>query len=246
MILKRLGALAPVVILCAEATAQGGATATSAWSGEGAISASLTSGNTETQDAGLSVKLKRKGLRWTHAGETSFDYGRTNGTERKNRVTASGQIDRNFGPRWAGYGRFTYERNAFSGFENRYFLGLGVAWKTIESEATAWTLEAGPGYKIDEIRQTSSTPASREDNVSGRLGSKFKHAFNPSVSLSNDSEFVTNDATTQTSNVLALTAKLTGNLNARVSFDVRHDTSPRPGFEATDTTTKFSLVYKVP
>ena len=30
-----------------------------------------------------------------------------------------------------------------------------------------------------------------------------------------------------------------------VSFDVRHDTDPLPGFEPTDTTTKFSLVYKI-
>ena len=45
---------------------------------------------------------------------------------------------------------------------------------------------------------------------------------------------------------IALDAGLMGNLSARVSFDVRHDTDPLPGFEATDTTTKFSLVYKVP
>jgi putative salt-induced outer membrane protein len=36
-----------------------------------------------------------------------------------------------------------------------------------------------------------------------------------------------------------------GNLSARVSSDVRHDTDPLPDFEATDTATKFWLVYKI-
>ena len=46
-------------------------------------------------------------------------------------------------------------------------------------------------------------------------------------------------------NGVALTAGLMGNLSARISLDVRHDTSPPEGFKATDTSTKFSLVYKV-
>lgn len=234
----------PSFALCGAAIAQDAPK--TAWSGEGALNAGFTTGNTDTRDAGVSLKLKRQGLLWTHSGDIAFDYGETNNVETKNRFASNGQIDRNFGPRWAGYGRATYERNDFSGFENRYFLGFGASWKAIVSESTNWTIEGGPGYKIDEVRATATVPASREDSVSGRLGSKFKHAFNPNVTLSNDSEVVTSDVTTQLQNTVALTAKLMGNLNARVSLDVRHETQPRPGFEPTDTATKFSLVYKVP
>lgn len=56
----------------------------------------------------------------------------------------------------------------------------------------------------------------------------------------------THGTSTQIANIIARTANLWGNLNARISFDVRHDTDPLPGFESTDTSTKFSLVCKIP
>lgn len=145
-----------------------------------------------------------------------------------------------------GYTRLTWERDEFSGFENRYFAGVGVAFQAIETDATQWTLEGGPGYKIDEIRETLTTPASTEESVGARAGSKFKHAFNDRVSLTNNTEVVYSQTSTQISNGIALDANLMGNLSARVSLDVRHDTDPLPNFEATDTATKFSLVYKIP
>ena len=144
------------------------------------------------------------------------------------------------------YGRATWERDEFSGFENRYFAGLGIGAKVIETDQTTWAIEGGPGYKIDEIRATATAPASTEESVGARAGSKFKHAFNDRVSLTNNTEAVYSSTSTQLSNVIALDAGLMGNLSARVSFDVRHDTDPLPGFEATDTATKFALVYKVP
>jgi putative salt-induced outer membrane protein len=44
-------------------------------------------------------------------------------------------------------------------------------------------------------------------------------------------------------NIAALTAKLTDILAARVSFEVRNESNPPFGREATDTATRFSLVF---
>jgi putative salt-induced outer membrane protein len=215
------------------------------WTGEGAFSAGTTTGNTETTDLGIAMKVRHQGDNWIQYGEVVADYGETENVESKNRVFAAGQIDRIFDDGLSGYGRLTWERDEFSGFDNRYFLGLGVAWKTIDSEATKWTLEGGPGYKIDEVRETLATPASTEESLGLRGGSKFEHKLNEAVTASNNTEVVYSEASTQIFNQLALTANLWGNLSARVSLDVRHDTDPLPGFEATDTATRFSLVYKV-
>lgn len=216
------------------------------WSGEGALNAGFTTGNTETRDAGVRVRALHRGEAWSQLLEISGDYGDTNEVESKNRIAAAGQIDRRFGERMNSYVRATWERDEFSGFENRYFAGLGLGARVVATDQTRWALEGGPGYKIDEVRATDTTPASTEENLGARAGSKFKHAFNERVSLSNDTEAVYSSRSTQLSNVVALDAGLMGNLAARVSFDVRHDTDPLPGFEATDTATKFSLVYKVP
>lgn len=217
----------------------------SKWTGEGAFSAGYTTGNTETTDAGFAVKVKHVGGFWTQQGEFSADYGETDNVSTKNRLYGAGQVDRIFGKKLSGYTRATWERDEFSGFENRYFVGLGLGYKAIDNDATKWTLEGGPGYKIDEVRATATTPADREDSVGARAGSRFKHAFNDKVSVTNDTDVLYSNTSTQTTNSLALNAALIGRLSARVSLDVRYDTEPPEGFKSTDTTTKFSLVYKV-
>ncbi len=215
------------------------------WTGEGAFSAGNTTGNTETTDLGLAMKVKHQGDNWVQSGELAADYGETDSVESKNRIFAAGQVYRIFDERLSGYGRLSWERDEFSGFDNRYFLGIGAAWKALQGETTNWIIEGGPGYKIDEIRETLTTPAMTEESIGLRGGSKFEHKLSEAVVLSNNSEVIYSDASTQLLNVLALTANLWGNLSARVSLDVRHDTDPLPDFEATDTATRFSLVYKV-
>lgn len=215
------------------------------WTGEGAVNAGVTTGNTETTDFGVAVKLKHQTDVWTQAGEFVADYAETDSIETKNRLFAAGQVDRFLDERWSGYGRVSWERDEFSGFDNRYFIGLGAAWKAIDEDATKWTLEGGPGYKVDEVRATLIDPATTEESLGVRAGSRFSHAFNDSVTVSNDTEVVYSQTSTQVTNIVALTANLWGNLSARISFDVRHDTDPLPGFEATDTATKISLVYKI-
>ena len=216
------------------------------WSGEGAFSAGFTTGNTETRDAGVRMVARHKGQQWSQLGEFTADYGDTDGVESKNRLSAAGQVDRVFTDKINGYVRTTWEKDEFSGFENRYFTGVGVGAKVVDTEQTKWSLEGGPGYKIDEVRATLTDPAMTDESFGARAGSKFSHAFNDRVSVSNNTEVVYSPSSTQISNGVALDANLMGNLSARVSLDVRHDTDPLPEFKATDTTTKFSLVYKIP
>lgn len=242
MSILRLALVSLVVLTTAPAFAQD---EKPALTGEGAFNAGVTTGNTETTDVGLSLKLQHEAGEWSQAGEFVADYGETDSVETRNRLFAAGQLNRIFDERLSAYGRLTWERDEFSGFENRYFLGLGVAWKAIDEEALKWTLEGGPGYKVDEVRATTLAAATTEESLGVRAGSKVDYAFNDAVSLSNATEVVYAQTSTQISNVVALTANLWGNLSARVSLDVRHDTDPLPGFESTDTATKFSLVYKI-
>jgi putative salt-induced outer membrane protein len=224
----------------------------SGWSGEGSFGAGVTTGNTETSDYNAGVKLAHKGSQWAQSGEFAAEYGETEKVETKNRLRAAGQVDRFFGERASTYGRLTWERDEFSGFENRYFFGLGAAYKVVVSENTAWTLQGGPGYRIDEVRESSTsdeppvvTPASTEESFGAALGSRFKHSFNPYVELTDDTDVTYSQTSTRITNSLALNFKLVDGLSARLSYDVNHDTDPVEGFEATDTATRFSVVYKL-
>ncbi len=219
------------------------------WTGEGSVSAGVTSGNTSTTDVGIAAKLKHTGANWVESGEFSDDYGKSDHVETKNRVAAAGQVDRIITDRLSGFGRLTYENDKFSGFDSRYYAGVGLAYKVIVSDKLNWTLQGGPGYKVDEVRTqvsgATTIPAHTEESFGANAGSRFKWAINDKVDLSDDTDVTYSKVSTQIKNSLGLTVGLMGNLSARVSYDVTYDTDPPLGFKSTDTATKVSLVYKI-
>lgn len=225
-------------------TIEGGA----AWSGEGSLSAGYTTGNTETTDVGAGLKFTRDAHTWRQSGEFVVDYGETDGEETRNRLFGAGQVDRKFAnERWSAYGRGSYEQDEFSGFDSRIFIGAGLGYQVFMGDKAFWTIEGGPGYKIDEVQDVTVdgvlTPGGTEESLAFRAGSRYAYHFNENVVFSNDTDVLYADVSTQVENRLALTAKLNGNLSARFSYDVSHETDPPIGAEATDTATRISLVY---
>jgi putative salt-induced outer membrane protein len=215
------------------------------WTGEGVFGAGATTGNTETRDYTVGVRGKHTGSFWSQSGELTADYGEIDHIASRQRYTAALQTDFQFGEHASAFGRLTWERDEFSGFDTRYFLGAGLAWKVLSGETTQWTVQGGPGYRIDDIRATLAVAAASEESFGASAGSRLKHAFNPNVALTNDTDVIYAAASTQYKNALALTFNIMGNLSARISYDIRHETDPLPRFKADDTTSKFSLVYKI-
>jgi putative salt-induced outer membrane protein len=219
---------------------------TTGWTGEGSLGAGVSTGNTETKDVALGLKLTSDAGVWRPSVEAFADYSETDGNETRNRVFLAGQLDRDFNDRTYGFGRVSHERDEFSGFESRSFVGAGVGYRVLVGDVTTWSVEAGPGLKIDETRDVTAPvaiPGSTEESFSVVGASKFAHAFNDNVKLTNDTSVLYAETSTQIGNSLAITSALTGALSARFSFDVRYDTEPPLGFEQTDTVTRISLVY---
>ena len=219
------------------------------WTGEGGLSAGMTTGNTETTDVGLALDIARETQIWKAGLEAQADFGKTDGVENKNRFFLAGQLDRQMTDRMYGFGRLSYEEDQFSGFDSRLFVGGGLGYEVLNSERTGWTLEGGPGLKIDETKPRTVDgvllPAETTESVSVFGASNYAFQFNDNVSFSNDTDVLYAQESTQLVTVSALTAKLTDALSARISYDVRHDTDPPSGFESTDTATRVSLVYAI-
>lgn len=222
------------------------------WTGEGAISASTTTGNSETTDVGVAVKGKNDTGNWTTGFEAIFDYGEQDGIEAENRFFLAGQLDRQLNDKLYSFGRVSYEQDEFSGFESRTFVGGGLGYEVIANGQTKWVVEGGPGFKIDEVREILPTPENglmaaipsmREESISAIAKSDFSYGFNDNVTFTNVTNALYAQESTQLGNITAITASLTDVLSARIAFEVRHDTNPPLGFEATDTATRFSIVY---
>lgn len=222
------------------------------WTGEASLSAGMTTGNTETTEAGIAIDVNRAAGDWNFGVQLSGDYGEEDGIENRNRYFAGFDLDHDFNDTMFTFGRLSYEVDQFTGFDSRTFVGGGVGWHILDDETHNWTVRGGPGLKIDEVKRLITEdefgapviiPARTEESLGAVVNSKYYVAFNDAVSLTNKTGVIYSQESTQLTNSVGLTAAINGHLSARVSYDVRHDTNPPLDFEPTDTATRFSLVY---
>lgn len=219
------------------------------WKGEGSLSAGLNTGNTETSDLGIGVKMSHESQLWRNSLEVIADYGTKNGTQTKNRAFLAGQSDRTLNDQLFAFGRISHEVDEFSAFDSRSFAGGGLGWQVFVEGSAAWSLEGGPGIKFDRVKASTAgtppitIPAYSDESLSFIAASKFGYTLNDAVKFGNDTNLIYADTSTQIGNKTTLTALLTKSLSARFSFEVRHDTDPQSTFEPTDTATRMSIVY---
>ncbi|MEL7547348.1 MAG: DUF481 domain-containing protein [Pseudomonadota bacterium] len=222
------------------------------WAGDGSVSASMSTGNTETTDVGIAVKLDRDSGVWNVGLDAAADYGETEGVETKNRLFFGTNLDRQITDRMFGFGSVSWESDDFSGFESRTFVGGGLGYEIFAQEGLGWVVRGGPGFKVDEIEAILDStvtpimviePGRTEESISAIAESEFLFDFNDNVGFTNNSKALYAETSTQFNNVAALQAALTETLSARLSFEARYDTEPPEGFESTDTITRFSVVY---
>lgn len=230
------------------------AIAENGWTGEASLSAGMTTGNTQTSEAGIGLDANRNAGAWNFGVQLSGDYGEEDGVENRNRYFVGTDINHDFSDAVFAFGRVSYEVDEFTGFDSRSFMGGGVGWHVLDRDEHSWTLRGGPGVKIEEVKRLVTTdetgaalivPSYTDRTLGAIAQSKYHVAFNDAVSLTNKTDVIYSPESTQLTNTIGLTAAINGHLSARVSYDVRHDTNPSDEFEATDTATKFALVYKL-
>ena len=221
------------------AAAMPGAAWADGLTGEGALSASQTTGNASATTLGANLKLNDTMGPWLVNGVLAGDYGRTNGVTTTNRQFASAQAGRTLDTTFYVFGRTSDTRDRFSGYDNQFFLGAGVGAHVVTGPKLTWSLEAAPGYQINKLTNGMGVRRSFAAHGASKLG----YTFNAAVSAENDTDIGYAKTSTLITNVTSLTAKLGAKLAARMSYEIDHQTAPVAHDKADDTYTKVSLVY---
>ena len=260
-----LAAVAALVLCSGTASAQ---SFLDGWTGEGNLGGGVTTGNTDTVDVGIALKVGKEFGPWQVTADGGFDFGQVDGEDNRRRWWVGSQVSRDFTDRLYGFGDVSYEEDDFSGFDSRLFLGVGAGYHVFKEKPLLWAVEVAPGYRrsvtSDSILAAAVAPVLDPDDPTVTLipavpaqvapgdtfndfavrgSSKFAYHFNENVIFTNDTDVVWSDLSTQTVNTAALTAQLTERISGRVSFQVRHETDPPEGFVNTDTATRVSVVY---
>jgi len=210
------------------------------WKGKGELGASLASGNSENESANAALEVKNTRDKWTHTLGLAGNYGSDGSVTTAERWEVRGQSDYAFTDRayWFGAGR--YEDDRFSAFEFQSSLSTGLGYKIIDTERTKFWVQAGPGYRFAEVRETGES----EDGVILRGDMGFAHQLTDTTKIVDRFLIESGSDNTYVQNDLGLEVTISGSLGLRVGYQVRHNTDVRPAVEKTDTLTTVGLIYE--
>lgn len=208
------------------------------WSGKGEIGASRSTGNSSELGLAAGLALERRGIKWRHKLKAQADYHRTDGQTTKEQYLLVYEPNYTLTNGLFAFGLAQYERDRFQGYSSRISASGGLGYRILDNESMQLSVKAGPAW-----RRTSLVSGGTEQHLAGLGAMTFERKIADNLKLTEEgSVFVQSDNTTLTS-VTGLNARLNGNLSARISYTVEHDTDPPAGAVKTDTLSRFTLIY---
>lgn len=208
------------------------------WGGEGSLGAFISTGNVEDNGVAAGLKFAKETLRWRHQFDLAADYEETSDVVVKERYFAGYAANYKFSERFYAVGVLSAEKDKFAGFKSRFTESVGLGYRVIDRETLKLSFEGGPA-----LRQTDFYDVGSDSTVSGRVAGAFQWTIWPGTVFTQTAAAYLESSNSTLDAISAVTTKLQGDLSARASFDYRHEASPPPGREKTDTTTRMTLVY---
>jgi putative salt-induced outer membrane protein len=191
-------------------------------------------GNTRvtTLNGAENVKFKPAGSHWQFEEQVNTVYGRNQDSVTAEQVKVMGRADYTILAIVHVFAGGTYERNRFAGVGRRFEEIAGVALRPIDRPRDLLNVEIGSA-----VTQQRSTVAVTDNFVAMRVAASYKHKFTETVYAQQSVETLPNvdDLNdTRVNSETVLVAPLSSKMALRLSYVVRFDNVPEPGFQKTD------------
>jgi putative salt-induced outer membrane protein len=208
------------------------------WTGNGEVGGFVSSGNTSNRGAAVGVTMGKETRRWKHSLRGLVDYQQDNGITSRERWFAGYEGNYKFNDRFYALTTVSWERDRFSGFSSRFSESLGLGYKLLTGPRLTLSLDGGPA-----LRQTQFVSGSSDQAFALRAGLNGKLQINPALALTETATFYYDSFNTSLLSLTALTAKLSGALSARASFQLNSESNPPAGRNSVDTVSRITIVY---
>ena len=205
--------------------------------GSAALTASGTSGNTDTGTLAFAGRLTYGVGVYNNLFGFAGEYGEANGVKNEQRFFGTYEGSRAFTPRVYGYAVGRYQYDGFASNEHDAFLGVGAGYRIFNTEDVAWRVQAGPG-----VRYIEDQAGNDQTDIAGLATSRFYYGFNDVVSLTNDTDVLFSEEDYVLSNDFGVNYRINDTFSTRLSYRTDYESDPLPGFKNTDNTIGISLV----
>lgn len=189
-------------------------------------------GNSDVTSFNLGEKLTWRPGRVVLSQTARALYGATDGTTTTESYDAGARAEYPLTGTIGAFALLTYQRDPFAGVAMRLGGGPGVSIGLVRSARD--TLSVETALTTQKERSTADV---EQSFAATRTAAVFKHLFTTTTLLTQTLEWTANLETSDDQRLnseTAVTAPLSRQIAVRVSYLIRHDNLPEPGFEKTD------------
>ena len=207
-------------------------------SGKVALAYLATSGNSESENLGLSFDGDYYGDVWHHSLEGRAVQASTSGVKTAEAYGLSWQSGRDFGEKSYLFGRVAWDKDKFSGYDQQIREIVGYGRHFIDNERHTLDAEAGVG-----VRQSDLRDGTNEDESIARLSVDYAFQLSETAELEQRFGVESGSNNTYTESVTSLSADVWTNLAIVLSYTVKRNSDVPVGTVKKDTFTAVALEY---
>lgn len=208
------------------------------WSGEGELGFSSTSGNTDSETLNAKLGVGKSHGNWKHNAKIAVLKASDSGVDSADSRVFTEKSEYRFAEHTFAFGRVKHEEDKFSGFDHQSLISFGIGHLFIDNEIHKLEASAGIGYRDIEDDLGESTS---EGVLDGEI--KYQYVISPSATFNQNVQVETGETNTYSKSETYLKLKINGNLNAKLGYEVKHNSDVPAGVDKTDTMTTVTLVY---
>lgn len=193
-----------------------------------------TAGNTDITTLNVEQKLGYQpvGSRWQVNQFFNVVYGKEAGTENANLLKTGARLDYGLTGRLSAFAGGSYERNKFAGVARRFEEPVGLAFAAVKTDKQQLSFEAGAAFT-----QQRDLLGVDDNYTAARVAAMYQYSFTQNSNISENVEVLPNLDTGKDYRInseTTLTAPLSSRISVKMSYVVRFDNLPEPGFKKTD------------
>jgi putative salt-induced outer membrane protein len=191
-----------------------------------------TSGNTAVTTTSVGEKWTQSRGKFTLEQTFSFVYGEQAGIEVNNTLAAGVRGDYKLGDYFSLYGDVKFDRAPFSGISRRTVESFGLQLQALAAGNDTVRVSLG-----GSMTQQLGTDGNQNNFPAANAGLVWRHAFTAAAYFQQNLEAIPNlkdQEDLRVSSESALIAPISARIGMKLSYIVRFDNVPEPGFKSTD------------
>lgn len=209
------------------------------WTGHADLGYTDTSGNSETSSLNAAFGLGYETGLWTHGLELKALRSEDNGETNAERYEADFKSQYALSDISYVFGKIDYEKDEFAGVARRLSETIGYGRTLYDTEPHKLVGEASVG--ASQVRFQDGT---RDSGAIARLGLDYDWTISESAVFGQDLTVESGGVNTYIESITELKMTVIGNLFAKLSYTIKHNTDVPAGTEETDKITAVALSYE--